>query len=34
LEDLTYSLLIQALLSWLLGIGFLFLGKKKLDYIE
>jgi hypothetical protein len=34
MEDLTYSLLIQALLSWLLGIGFLFLGKRKLEHIE
>lgn len=34
MEDLTYSLLIQAFLSWLLGLGFLFLGKKKLEHIE
>jgi hypothetical protein len=34
LADLTYSLLIQAFLSWLLGIGFLFLGKRKLEQIE
>lgn len=34
MEDLTYSLLIQAFLSWLLGIGVLFLGKRKLDNIE
>ncbi len=34
LEDLTYSLLIQTFLSWILGIGVLFLGKKKLEYIE
>jgi hypothetical protein len=34
MEDLTYSLMIQALLSWLLGIGFLFLGKRKLEHIE